>query len=139
EHELLRRGGTDDLAEPSEMGWAPGGAACVTDIVPQEKGFPPKLGGLHSTDGICTRPAQVPHGCILTRRDVDRGEVPRAHQACQFESVTTVGCDPIPGLFGDQGGRDAPTDMAFCGEIAGEPRATRPRCIDTDAGGAFGL
>src|SRR5215471_5532613 len=27
EHNLLRRGGTDDLAKPSEVGWPPGGAA----------------------------------------------------------------------------------------------------------------
>jgi hypothetical protein len=137
--DLLRRGGTDDLTEPSEVGWTPGGPACVPDIVPQEKGFEPKLRGRQITDGIFTRPAQIPNGFILNRRDIDRGEVPRAHQACQFDGVTTVGFDPISGLFGDQGGSDDPANMAFCGEIAVEPIATRPSFIDKDEVWAFGL
>src|SRR6516162_2383731 len=52
------------------------------------------------------------------------GEVARAHQACQFDGVTTVGFDAIPRLFGDQGGRYDPADMAFFGQIAVEPVAT---------------
>src|SRR5215470_5720468 len=101
EHDLLCRGGTDDLAEPSEVGWSPGGSARITDIVPQEKGFQPKLRGLQITDGIFTRPAQVSNRFILNRWDIDRGEVARAHQASQFDGIPAVGFDPIPGLFGD--------------------------------------
>ena len=65
EDDLLRRGGTDDLAEPPEVGRAPGGPARIADILPQEKGFEPKLGGLEIADGIFTSPAQVPNGFIL--------------------------------------------------------------------------
>jgi hypothetical protein len=73
EHDLLRRGGTDDLTAPSEVGRPPGGAAGVTDIVPQEKGFEPTLRGREIADGLFTRPAQVSNGFIVNRRDVDGG------------------------------------------------------------------
>ena len=99
--DLLCWRGTDDLAEPPERGRAPGRPACVTDILPEEQGFEPKLRGLEIADGLFTRPAQVPHRFILYLGNVDRGEVPRAHQACQFESIAAVGFDPIPGLCGD--------------------------------------
>jgi hypothetical protein len=138
-HDLLRGGGPDDLAEPAEVGRPPGGAAGVTDIVPQEKGFAPQLRGLEIVESICTRPAQVPHGFIRNCWDRDRGESPRAHQAGQFDGIPPVGCDAIPGLFGDQGGRHDAADLAFCGHIAVAPIATRPSFLDQDAVGAFGL
>jgi hypothetical protein len=99
----------------------------------------PTRRGLPSAEGLCTRPAQVPQGCILHRGDRDRGEVTRAPQAGQCEGVPPGSWDPRPGLFGAQGGRDAPADMACLGARAGEPRATRPRCRDKDELGACGL
>jgi hypothetical protein len=57
EHDLRRRGGTDHFAEPAEVGWVPGDPACVPDSVPQEQGCQPKLRGLQTTDGLCTRSA----------------------------------------------------------------------------------
>jgi hypothetical protein len=121
------------------VGRSPGGAASVPDVVPQEKGFAPKLRGLEIVDGICTLPAQVPHGFILNRWDIDRGEVARAHQSSLFDGVTTVGFDPIPRLLGDQGGRDDPADLALFGQVTGEPIATWPSFIDKDEVEAFGL
>jgi hypothetical protein len=44
--DLLRGGGTDHLGEPPEVGRAPGGPARIVDIVPEEAGFEPELGGL---------------------------------------------------------------------------------------------
>ncbi len=98
-----------------------------------------ELRSLQSADGIFTRPAQVPNRFILHLGHVDRGEVPRAHQAGQFDSVPAVGFDPIPGLFGDQGGRHDPADMAFFGQIAVEPVPAGARLIDKDEMFAFGL
>jgi hypothetical protein len=138
EHALLCRGGTDDLAAPPEVGWTPGGPARRTDSVPQEKGCALALRRLKSADGICTRPAQVPHRCILHLGHGDRGEVPRAHQAGQCDGITTVGCDSIPGLCGEQGGRHAPADMAFLGQRAAEPVPAGARLRDKDAMLAFG-
>jgi hypothetical protein len=139
EHELLRWGGTDALAAPAEGGGAPGGAARVTDIAPQEAGCEPQRRGREIVDGILTRPAQVPNGGILNRWDLDRSEVPRAHQAGQCEGVPPGGFDPLPGLFGAQRGGDAPADLAFLREGAGEPIAAWARVRDKDEGRTFGL
>src|SRR5262249_49958273 len=132
EDDLLRRGGTDDRAEPPQVGWAPGGSARLPDILPQEQGCEPKLRGFESAESIFPCPAQVPHRFIVYLGDGDRGEVSRAHQAGQCDGVSPVGCDPIPGLCGNQGGCDDPADMAFCGEITVEPRATRAGFRDKD-------
>ena len=121
------------------MSRAPGGPAGIPDVLPQEKRFEAKLRGLEIVDGIFTRPAQVANGFILHLGHVDRGEVPRAHEAGQFDGVSPVGFDPIPGLFGDQGGNDDPADMAFLGEITVEPIATRASFIDKDEVRAVGL
>jgi hypothetical protein len=138
-HDRRCRGGTDDLAAPPEVGWTPGGPARRTDSVPQEQGFALELRRLKSADGLCTRSAQVPHRCILHLGHVDRGAVPRAQQAGQCEGIPTVGVAPIPGLFGAQGGRHDPADMAFCGQRAGEPVPAGARLIDKEEMCACGL
>jgi hypothetical protein len=120
------------------VGWAPGGAARLPDILPQEQGFEPKLRGFEIADSIFTCPAQVPNRFIVYLGDVDGGKVSRTHQAGQFDGVTPVGFDPIPGLFGNQGGCDDAADMAFFGEITVEPIATRASFIDKDEVRAFG-
>jgi hypothetical protein len=74
-----------------------------------------------------------------SRGDIDGCQVTRAQQSGQFDGVSPVGFDPIPGLFGDQGGSDDPADMTFVGEIAVEPRATRAGFIDQDKVWALGL
>ena len=38
---VLRRGGTDHLTEPAQVGRTPIGPPCVADIVPQQEGFEP--------------------------------------------------------------------------------------------------
>src|SRR4029450_7260286 len=139
EHNLLGGSGTDHLAEPPQVGRAPGGPGRIPNILPQQKRLEPKLGGLESADGICTGTAQVTNGFVLNLRGVDRGQVPRAHQPGQLDGISTVGFGPIPGLFGDQGGSDDPTDMAFWSERAVEPIPTRPCFIDKDEMFAFGL
>ena len=100
EDDLLRWGGTDDFTEPPEMGRAPGGPARIADILPQEKGFEAKFRGLEVADDIFTRPTQIPNGFIIDLGDVDGGEVARAHQPGQFDGISAVGFDPIPGFFG---------------------------------------
>jgi hypothetical protein len=46
EDDLRRWYGTDDLREPAQVGRAPGGPACLADIVSQKKGFETACGGL---------------------------------------------------------------------------------------------
>jgi hypothetical protein len=133
EHHVLCRGGTEHLTAPPEVSRAPGGPARRADIVPQQASFAPQLRGLEIADGICTRPAQVTHRFLLHLGHRDRGEVPRAHQAGQFDSIPAVGFAPISGLFGDQRGRDDPANMAFVCPRAREPIPARAGFIDTDA------
>jgi hypothetical protein len=137
--DLLCWRGTDDLAEPPEVSGAPGGPACIPDILPQEKRFEPKLRSLEVVESIFTPPAQVANRFILHFGYVNRGEVPRAHQAGQFDGVSSVGFDPIPWFFGDQRGRDDPANLAFFGQIAVEPIPTRACFIDKDEVFTFGL
>lgn len=75
EHELLGRGRTDHLTEPPQGGQAPGGPAHIADILAQENRFEAKRGGLEITEGICTRPTQIPDRLVLDRRDVAGGEL----------------------------------------------------------------
>jgi hypothetical protein len=124
--------GTDDLAEPPEVSRTPGGPACIPDVLSQEKRFEAKLRGLEIVDSIFTRPAPVTNRFILHLGHVDRGEVPRAHQAGQFDGVSAVGFDPVARLFGNQGGGDDPADIAFFQQVAIEPVAAGARFIDED-------
>ena len=82
------------------MGRPPGGPARRADIVPAHKGVETALGGLESTDGVFTRPAEVTDGCVLHRRDIDGGEVTGAPQAGHLHRVPTVGFHAVARLFG---------------------------------------
>lgn len=101
EHDLRRWGMTDHFAEPPEVGGVPARLAGRTAIVSQEKGFEPQLGGLQSPDAIFTRPAQVSPRFILNLGNVDRAQIPRAREACEFDRISAVGFDPLSRLFGD--------------------------------------
>ena len=102
EDNLLNRGRIDHFREPPEMGWAPGGPAGVADVVSEQKGFEPKLGGLEIADGIFTSAGEVTDGLIFHLGNINRGEVPRAHQAGQLCGITASGFHPVAGLFRNQ-------------------------------------
>jgi hypothetical protein len=139
EDDLLSRCGADHLAEPPEVRRPPLGLARIADIASQEKRFAPKLGGLEIPEGIFTSPLQIPNSCIFDLGDRDGGEVPRAHQASQFDGVATVGLDSIPRLLGDQGGCHDPAGLAFFCQITVESIPTRAGFIDKDEVWTFGL
>jgi hypothetical protein len=71
----LRRGGTDHVREPPEVGWTPSGPAGRADVVSEQKGFEPKLGGLQIPYSIFTCAAEVADGFVFHRRDLDSGEI----------------------------------------------------------------
>jgi hypothetical protein len=100
--------------------------------MPQQKRFQAKLGRLEIVERIFTRAAQVTNGFVCDRWDIDRREIPRAHQPRQLDRVTTVGFHAVTGLFGNEGGRDDPADMALFRQRAIEPVATGSRFIDED-------
>jgi hypothetical protein len=135
----LGGGGPDDLAEPAPVRRAPGGPTGRPDIMPPQKGFQAKLGRLAIVERIFTRTAQITQGVVCDRWDIDRGAIPRAHQPRQVDRITTVGFHAVAGLFGHEGGRDDPADMAWFRQIAREPRPTGARLIDEDQVCGFGL
>jgi hypothetical protein len=129
---LLGRGRTDHFREPPEMGRVPGGLACITYVVPQQKSFQPKFRRLQVLDGIFPRAAQVADGFIFYFGHRDGSEVPRAHEPGQLHGITAVGFPAISGLGGNQRGRHDPTVVAFFVERAIEPGATGAGFIDED-------
>jgi hypothetical protein len=107
--------------------------------VSQQKGFETAFGGLEIAQGILAGTTEVTNGFILDRRDIDRGEIARAHQAGQLHGVTTVGFDAIASLFGNQGWGDDPADMPPFREITIEPIAAGASLVDEDKMLAFRL
>jgi hypothetical protein len=78
--ELRRRGGTDSLTEPPEVGRAPGGAARRPAILPPAKRLAAKWGRRQGAADSFPRPTQVTNGLRLTLRDVGVAG-PRAPQS----------------------------------------------------------
>lgn len=76
EDDWLGWGGTDDLAEPAQVRWAPGGPAGIPDIMSAQKGLEAQLGRLQSVARLFTRTAQVTNGFVFDVGDIDRGEIP---------------------------------------------------------------
>ena len=52
--------------------------------------------------------------------------------AGELHGVSPVRFDAVPSLFGNEGGRDDPADMAFFRQIAIEPVATGTGFVDED-------
>ena len=139
ENHVLGGSGTDPLAQPPQGRRAPGGSACIPDILPQEQGFEAQLGRLEVVERLFTRAAEVTNSFGVDRWDINRGEVPRAYQARQWDGIPTIRFDTVAGLFREQGGGDDPATVAFCGQRAIEPIATGADFIDQDALLACGL
>jgi hypothetical protein len=137
EDDVLRWGRADHCREPPEVGRVPGSLAGRAAVVPQQTGFQTPWCRFEITERIFTSPAQIAHGFVFDLGDIDRREVSRAHQASQLECSAAVRFDPLPGLLRDQRRSDDPAVIAFFGQIALEPIATRTRFIDKDE--AFGL
>jgi hypothetical protein len=113
EDDLLRRGGTDDLGEPPEMGWAPRGLARIADVVSEQEGCAPKFGGLEIANSIFANSGEIPDGVSFPCGDIHWGKIPRARQAGQLHGVPAVGFDAVPGLFGHARRRHHPAVVVF--------------------------
>jgi hypothetical protein len=134
-----RRGRTAHVREPAPRGRPPGGLARRADILPQPTRVQPELGGLEIPDGVFTRPAQIAAGVVFELWHRDGREVPRAHEPRQGYGVTPVGVDPVARLFRHQGRGDDPARIAFCTQVAREPRPARAGFVDQDQGLTFRL
>jgi hypothetical protein len=128
--DLWRWGGTDHFGEPPPMGWAPGGPACIPDILPEQEGVEPECGGLQVPPGIFAGTAQIPNGFIFDRGDIDGGKIPRAHQPSQLHRITTVGFDAVARFLGKESGGHDPTVVALLPQVPVEPIAAWSRFLD---------
>jgi hypothetical protein len=105
----------------------------------EQEGFETQLGRLEIADGGCTRAGKVADRFIVHRGNIDREEIPGAHQPGQWHGVTPVSFDAVTGLLGHQRGRHDPAVVAFVGEIPVEPVATGTGFIDKEQMLGLGL
>jgi hypothetical protein len=130
--DLRRRGGTDHLAAPSEVGRTPGGPPGVPDVRPEPEGLETKLGRLEITEGVFTRAGEVADRVIFHLGHIGGRQITRAHQPRPWPGVAAVGFHAGARLVRNQGGGHDPTAVAFLGQIALAPIPTRARFIDQD-------
>jgi hypothetical protein len=131
-NDVLGRCGTAHFREPPEVGCSPVGAARGADIVAEQEGCEPKLGGLEIPDGLFASPTQIPNGFRFNFGNITRGEIPWAHQAGQLHRVAAVGCDAVASFFREERWGHDPAFVTFFHEIPLAPRATGAGVIDKD-------
>ena len=132
EPEGRRRSRPDALREPPEVSRVPGSLARRAAVVPQPAGLQPQLGGVAITEPIVTSPPPSTPGFIFNLGDLDGCEGACAPQPGQLERISAGRFDPIARcLRAHRRGTD-PAIIAFAGQLAIEPRATRPRCVAKD-------
>jgi hypothetical protein len=120
EDELLGRGGTDDLTEPAEMSGPPSGAPGIADVLAEQEGFEASLGRFEVTESV------------FDRRDIDRRQIARPHEARELDGITPIGFNPVARFFGDLGWGNNPAKETLLREIAIEPVATGSGFRDKD-------
>jgi hypothetical protein len=93
-----------------------------------------KRGVFEIAEGIGTGPREGATRFLCPLGNLDPSELPRAGQAGQWPSISTVRFDPITRLCGEQRGGDDPAIVPFFGPRALEPGATGASFIDEDEG-----
>jgi hypothetical protein len=139
EDDLLGRGGTDHIREPSALGRPPMGLARIADIVPEQEGLETQVSGFEVTDGLFTRSAQLAEGFIFDLGDVHRREITGAHQPGQLHGIASVRFHAVTGLFRKERGRHHPAIIACFAQLAIAPVTARPRFVDKDQLCGLGL
>jgi len=121
EDDLLGGGRTHHVSEPAPVGRGPRRPALVANVLAQQEGLEPLLGRLEIPERILAGPAEVPNSFVLHLGDVDRRQIPAAHEPGQRDGVAAVGLDPITGLARDERGGDDVAGQALPGQVAVEP------------------
>jgi hypothetical protein len=121
---------TDDVRAPSARCGAPMGLARIAPGRAQEQGFAARLGRFEVTEAILAGATQLAHGFVLNLGDVDGGAVARTPQPGPLAGLAAVGVDPVPGGVRHSRGGHHPTGVPCLGQIAVEPIAARPGCVD---------
>ena len=111
------------------MGRPPGGPAFIADVLVQQEGLHAGLGGLEISNRILAGGADR---LVRARGDIDRREIPGAHQPGERQSVTSVSLHAIAWFLRDERGGKHPADEVLLGERAVEPIPTGTGLIDTE-------
>jgi hypothetical protein len=116
---------------------SPVGPAGVADVLAQEEGLEPALGGLQVLERILPGAGQITDRFVLDLGHVHRGQIARAHQAREGDRIAPVGLDAIAGPLGNQrrGHHEAPELLAP--QVAVQPVPAGPRLVDENE--AFAL
>jgi hypothetical protein len=93
-------GGPDARAEPAPASRAPGGPTGRAASMSQQQRCQATCGRLEIVERIVTRAAQVTKGVVVDGWDIDRREIPRAHQPGHLDGIPTVGVPAVAGLVG---------------------------------------
>ena len=112
------------------MGGVPVGPAFVANVLPQQKRLQPALAPLEIIHRVLAPSAQVPQRLVLDLGDVDRRQIPAAHQARQRQRIAAIRFHPVPWLPRNQRRRHHVAGETLPREIAIQPVPTRPRLVD---------
>ena len=110
EGDLLGRCRADDLGQIATMSIGPVRTAGVVEPQTKQERLQSLLGCLEGDASGVAATAEVTDCFVLDGGNVNRGEIPGTQQASEFDGVTPVSFDLVPGTLGDQGRSD---DLAF--------------------------
>jgi hypothetical protein len=92
---------TDHFRQPAPMGRLPRGMALIPDILAQQEGLQPVLGGLAIPERLLTGAGEVTDRLVLDRGDRDRGHIAGTHQPGELGGVRSIGLDAVARLLWD--------------------------------------
>jgi len=102
EGDLLGRSRTDDPGQVAAVSIGPVRTTGVVEPQAQEERLQAQLGCLEGDACCVAGTAEVSDRFVFDRGDIDRGEIPRTQQTSEFESVSPIVFDLVPGTFGDE-------------------------------------
>jgi hypothetical protein len=85
--DVLRRGGTDDLREPSEGGRAPIGPAGGAETVSAQQGCETQRGLLQIADGVFAGAGEIAQSFLFDLRDLHGGAIASLWTSIPMKSV----------------------------------------------------
>jgi hypothetical protein len=109
----------------------------MPDILAEQEGLQPGLGGLESPDGMLAGAREVAARLVLDRRPIDWCQSAGAREPGQLGGIASIGCDAVAGFLWAACGGHAPAAQVLPSHIAIAPRPAGSSLIDQDE--RFGL
>lgn len=128
EGDLLGRCGADDLGQVATVSIGPVRTAGVVEPQTEQERLQPQLGRLEGDASGVAGSTEIADRFVFDGGNVNRGEISGTQQASEFDGVTPVSFDLVPGTLGDQGRGN---DLAF------QPLLCQVTIEDVAAGSGF--